>query len=87
VPSMECLQELWDIVDERLSEADLDEPSSEFVQPIVEDLEECQAWLFEEGERGPAPRCASGALAAEIFGDDSELAAWIPLLFAGVAAA
>jgi len=87
VPSMECLQELWEIVDERLSEADLDEPSSEFVQPIVEDLEECQAWLFEEGERGPAPRCASGALAAEIFGDDSELAAWIPLLFAGVAAA
>jgi hypothetical protein len=74
-------------VDERLSEADLDVPESEFVEPIVADVEECQVWLFAEGERGPAPPCASGSLAAEIFGGDSELAAWIPLLFAGVAAA
>ena len=87
VPSIECLRELWELVDARLSEADLDEPENEFVEPILDDVDECQAWLFEEGQRGPAPQCASGTLAAEIFGVASEMAAWIPLLFAGVAAA
>jgi hypothetical protein len=86
-PSIGCLRELCDLVDERLSEAGLHEPESEFAEPIVADFEECQAWLFEQGERGPAPQCESGVLAAGIFGGDSELAAWIPLLFAGVAAA
>ena len=79
VPTIDCLQELWEIVDERLSEIYLPDE-------LASDMDDCQVWLFEEDDRGSTPQCSSGARAAALFGAGSEMAAWIPLLFAGVAA-
>jgi hypothetical protein len=81
VPTIECLQELWTLVDERFEDAALDEPD------IRDDLDDCDVWLFaeEDDDRGPTPRCESGEQASAIFGADNAMAYWLPLLFAGVA--
>ena len=48
------------------------------------DVAECQEWLARNGERGPAPKCPSGPLAADLFGRDDIVTAWIELLFAAI---
>ncbi len=86
VPSLDWLDDLWDLVEDRLCAAeDLDE-ENELLEPIREDVEESKAWLDTEGDRGPAPECTSARQVVKFFGRDSEMAAWVPLLFAGMAA-
>jgi len=87
VPTIDCLQELWKIVDERLKETDFGESDAEVSDAILNDMDDCQMWLFEESDRGLKPQCSSGAKAVELFGAGTEMAVWTPFLFAGVAAA
>jgi len=86
VPTVDCLRELLQAIDMRMGEtADEDaEAEAERLDVLGEDIERCGNWLEAVGERGPAPDCESGPLAAKIFGRDHELAVWIPLLFAAV---
>jgi hypothetical protein len=86
VPTVDCLRELLQAIDMRMGEtADEDaESEAERLDVLGEDIERCGNWLEGEGERGPAPDCESGPLAAKIFGRDHELAVWIPLLFAAI---
>jgi hypothetical protein len=76
--------------DEEDDEEDDDEDDGysdrDLVRTIREDLESCQDWLSHSPKRGHAPRCQSGPLAAELFERNHEhaLAAWVPLLFAGM---
>lgn len=97
VPKASCLGDLCEVIDIRLTELDdardeADEDDEEdddysegcLVRTIREDLESCQDWLSHSPKRGHAPRCQSGPLAAEFFGRDHELAAWVQLLFAGM---
>lgn len=87
VPGKDCLEDLWELVDRRLTEADLDEddPDTECLDEIVYEVGECEAWLSSESN-APAPVCKSAPLAGKLFGRDSEMAAWVRLLFAGVVA-
>ena len=87
VPRKDCLGDLWELVDRRLTQADLDEddPDTELLDEIVYEVGECEDWLSSESS-APAPVCASAPLAAKLFGRDSDTAAWIRLLFAGVVA-
>jgi hypothetical protein len=87
VPSIECLKELWKIVDERLRETDFADSDAEVSDAILNDMDDCQVWLFEESDRGFKPQCSSGPKAVELFGAGTEMAVWVPFLFAGVAAA
>ena len=86
VPTVDCLRELLQAIDMRMGEtADEDaESEAERLDVLGEDIERCGNWLEGACERGPAPDCESGPLAAKIFGRDHELAVWIPLLFAAV---
>jgi hypothetical protein len=88
VPSAECLEDLLEEVasrlDAALSEADPeDEDAVERIETLRHDVEECADWLSRPGRRGPVPRSGNGPLAVEVFGG-SELAVWIPFLFACV---
>lgn len=83
VPTVECLRDLLQVIDMRMGEAVGEETELEV---LGEDIEKCGNWLECVGQRGPAPNCESGALAAGIFGRDDELTAWIPLLFTAVRA-
>jgi hypothetical protein len=90
VPTVGCLEELLEAIDVRLSEfeEDYDGEDDSRLEPIEtlrEDLGKCADWLSHTGERGPAPECRSGPLAAKVFGQDHELTAWIRMLFAAVA--
>ena len=87
MPTVDCLKALWKIVDERLRETDFGESDAEVSDAILNDMDDCQVWLFEESDRGPRPQCSSGAKAGELFGAGTEMAVWVLLLFAGVAAA
>jgi hypothetical protein len=59
-------------------------PTARCLATLHEDVEKCRSWLSRSGERSPAPQLRSGPLAAKVFGRSSDLAAWIPVLFAGV---
>jgi hypothetical protein len=89
VPTTGCLEDLLEAIDLRMSEAEEDEDNDdseiELIEALREDIAECENWLSRSGERGPAPRCHSGSLAARVFGRDHELTAWIQLLFAAIA--
>ena len=91
VPTMDCLEGLWEAIDARLSTADEDEELNdadlECLDGIAEDVETCEDWLLSAGDRGPAPRCGSAPLAAKFFGRDHEMTVWIRLLFSAVAVA
>jgi hypothetical protein len=81
---MDWLEDLWDLIEDRLCAAeDLDE-DNELLEPIREDVEESKAWLTTEGERGPAPEFTRARPVAKVFGRDGEMAAWVALLFAGM---
>ncbi|HEY2017116.1 MAG TPA: hypothetical protein VGH38_26605 [Bryobacteraceae bacterium] len=87
VPTIGCLEELWQLVDDRLNELDLDDdsPESEFAQDVAVDVATCEEWLFASGEKPAPPACSSAPFAAEVFGRDNEMTAWIALLFAAIA--
>ena len=91
VPSIHCLEELREAIDRELSVADedeeMDDDDIERIETLRDDVEACEAWLSQSGERLPAPRCRSGSLAARVFGRDHHLAGWIRLLYAGVTVA
>ena len=87
VPTAECLEDLWDLIEDRLSAAEaLEEDGGEGWEAIREDVEESQAWLSSEDDRGPVPEYSSAKEVARIFGRDSEMASWLPFLFAGMSA-
>jgi len=77
----------WDADSGIFPDVDLDEddPDTELLDEIVYEVGECEDWLSSESS-APAPVCASAPLAAKLFGRDSDTAAWIRLLFAGVVA-
>jgi hypothetical protein len=87
VPTVECIEDLLEAIDARMSEAEAgddseDDDRMEGIETLREDLEACQAWLSLSRRRGRAPRSEDAGLAAKLFGRDHELAAWLPLLFA-----
>jgi hypothetical protein len=93
VPAAGCLEDLAEVIDRRLeragdedSELDDDEYEErlERLDELRRDVAECQEWLARNGERGPAPKCRSGPLAADLFGRDDIVTAWIQLLFAAI---
>ena len=89
VPAGGCLSELIEAIEVRLNKDEEtddaeDEEYYDRIEAISEEVGECADWLAEEGERGPVPKCRSGRLAAKVFGRESELAVWIPFLFAAV---
>jgi hypothetical protein len=86
VPTAECLEDLLDAIDLRMSEAEEDTDDNEDNSEVIHDeIEACGEWLSRPGERGPAPQCRTGRLAAKVFGRDSDLAVWIPFFFAAIA--
>lgn len=87
VPRSDCLEDLWDLVDRRLADADLDEddPDSELLAYLVLEVDECEHWPF-GGQRTPAPQFTGAPLAARVFGRDSDIASWVGMIFAGIAA-
>jgi hypothetical protein len=92
VPTGACLEDLLEAIDLRISESDEDEEDDDQyearidrIETIQEEIAACAQWLSISGDRGPAPQCRTGRLAASVFGRDSDLAVWIPLLFAAVA--
>jgi hypothetical protein len=87
VPTVRCLEDLLEAIEARLSEVEdqfESDSAIERIESLREDIEKCQSWLSRSGERGPAPKCLSGQLAAKVFGEEHELTAWIRLLFAAV---
>jgi hypothetical protein len=91
IPTAGCIEELLEAIELSMNEAednedgeDEDDPDFEHMVTLRQEIEECEEWLSRSGERGAAPQCRSGSLAATVFGRDHELAAWIPLLFAAV---
>jgi hypothetical protein len=90
VPTGDCLEDLLEMIDLRLAGAedeedeDEDDSKMERLDAVRDEIEKCQDWLSQSGERGPAPQCRSGQLAAKLFGRDHELTAWIRFLFAAV---
>jgi len=82
VPSRECLQALWEVVDDGLNEKDPDD--NEFVEGLIWDVTECEDWLFGRVSGDP-PKCETQEFAAEVYGPYSSMAAWVDLLYAGVA--
>lgn len=88
-PTAGCLEDLWEAIDRFLSEVEEDDNSEdgeiESIEALREDVDECQNWLSQAGERGRAPGCRSGRLAAKVFGRGHAMTAWVPLLFAAVA--
>ncbi len=89
VPTTGCLEDLLDEVDGFLIEAEEadsdDDAENEDIEALRADVDACEEWLANSGQRGPAPRCPSGRLAASIFGRDHAMTQLIPLLFAAVA--
>jgi len=85
VPELACLQDLWEAIDEGFTKADeAGEVDSDEMEDIRYDLEECEVWLHNEEDRGPAPVCSTGPLAARVFGAESALATRIRLLYAAI---
>ncbi len=122
VPTVDCLEDLADLIDRRLEAAEEndedyddnddddddddggddedgedsdgddddddddggDDARLESIDTLRGEVADCQAWLEKTGERGPAPKCVSGKLAAGIFGRDDIVTAWIRLLFAAI---
>ena len=93
VPTAGCLEDLAEVIDRRLERAgdedsDLDDDEYEArldcLGDLRRDVAECQEWLARNGERGSVPKCRSGPLAANLFGRDDILTAWIELLFAAI---
>lgn len=88
VPTSACLEDLLEVVDRFLSEVeegdDDDDAQIESIEALREDVDECASWLSQSAERGPAPRCRGGRLAAKVFGRDHAMTQWVPLLFAAV---
>ncbi len=98
VPSASCLESLCEEIDRLLTQfeeaasddedEDEDEdaanPERAMLAAIRQDLERCQDWLSSSVKRGGRPRCDSGPLAAQVFGRNHLLAAWVPLLFAAI---
>ena len=85
VPTVGCLEELLEAIDVGLNEAEGDEETDlDDIETIREDVENCAEWISKFGQNGAAPRCRSGRLAAKVFGQDREMAVWIPFLFAAV---
>jgi hypothetical protein len=84
-PSAGCLQDLCEAILERLRRADdLDEEDDDRVETLYGDVETCQDWLIGDGNP-PAPAWSSAPFAAKVFGRQSEVAAWVTLLAAGLA--
>lgn len=79
VPTAECLKDLLEAIDVRMKEVEAGR-----IESLRDDIEKCRGWLSRSGDRGPAPKCQSGQLAAKVFGSEHELTAWIRLLFAAV---
>ena len=92
VPSAGCLDDLAEVIGVRLDEAESeaedeeeeDDERLELIDALRADVAECQEWVMREGKRGPAPKCPSSPMAAEVFGRDDTAAAWIRLLFAAI---
>lgn len=88
VPTSDCLEDLCLAIEVPLGTADEDErfddDDIERIDTLREDVERCREWLEKDGDRGPAPVCRNGGIAAKLFGRDHELAAWLPLLFSAV---
>jgi hypothetical protein len=93
VPTAGCLEDLAEVIDRRLehagdedSELDDDEYEERLdcLDNLRRDVAECQEWLARNGERGSVPKCRSGRLAADLFGRDDIVTAWIELLFAAI---
>lgn len=90
-PTAGCLEDLLEAIDLRLSEVESDmeeeddDAKTERIEAIREDVERCANWLARSGERGPAPNCSTGPLAAKVFGRNHVLTALVPFLYAAVA--
>jgi hypothetical protein len=84
-PSPQSLDDLWDLIEDRLCAAEDQDEDNELLEPIREDVEEAKAWLTTEGDRGPAPEYTSADEVEEVFGVGSEMASWMRRLFEGMA--
>jgi hypothetical protein len=93
VPARECLESLVEAIARQLDRAEEDageddddryERKLERIEALRDDVGRCQEWLSQTGERGAAPRCESGKLAAKVFGRDHAVTAWLGLFFAAV---
>jgi hypothetical protein len=74
------------MVENHLCAAEDRDEDNEILEAVREDVEESKAWLTSAGDRGAAPEYTSARQVARFFGRRSEMASWMPLLFAGMAA-
>jgi len=98
-PTVDCLDDLADLIDRRLEAAEEDDDEEDYdddddegddsrlesIDRVRGEVAGCREWLEKTGDRGSAPKCVSGKLAAGIFGRDDIVTAWIRLLFAAIA--
>jgi hypothetical protein len=95
VPRADCLEDLAERIHLRLNDAE-DESEEEDddndgdsllerIETIREDVERCQEWISQAGERGPAPQYRTARVVAGIFGPDDDVTVWLRLLFAAIA--
>lgn len=80
----QCLEPRMSEAEEQ--EDDDDDADTGGMDTLRAEFDRCADWLSQTGERGPSPQCRGGRLAATLFRHDDQLAAWLPLLLAAVAA-
>jgi hypothetical protein len=86
VPTVACLLAVLEAIDNGLR--DFEEEASDDViasiDPLREDIGNCERWLTRTRGEGRAPQYRKAAVAERIFGADHELAAWIRWLFGAI---
>jgi hypothetical protein len=86
VPTFACLVAALEAIDDglRTYEEDAGDDAIASIDPIREDIGNCERWLTRTRGAGHAPQYRKAVVAERIFGADHKLAAWIRWLFVAI---